>query len=279
MPTGGLGHKMKSIVITGSTSGIGFGLADVFLSQGCAVTISGRSQTNLDKAYRILSGKYDQNRILAYICDVSHYDQVEGLWSAARARFGRVDIWINNAGAGHPETLIWDYSREMIDRVIAANVTGALYGLTVASKGMMQQGFGSIYNMEGLGSSGPVIKGLALYSATKSALARLTRAAAKEAQGMPIIIGSLRPGMVATKLITEQYDGHPEEWKRAERIFNILSDRVETVTPWLVNKILSNNKNGVRIEWLTRSKVFLRFLTSPFHKRSIFDQRSNESAL
>ena len=271
MPTGGLGQKMKSIVITGSTSGIGFGLADVFLSQGCAVTISGRSQTNLDKAYRILSGKYDQNRILAYICDVSHYDQVEGLWSAARARFGRVDIWINNAGAGHPETLIWDYSREMIDRVIAANVTGALYGLTVASKGMMQQGFGSIYNMEGLGSSGPVIKGLALYSATKSALAHLTTAAAKEVQGTPIIIGSLRPGMVATKLITEQYEGHPEEWKRAERIFNILSDRVETVTPWLVNKILSNKKNGVRIEWLTKSKVFLRFLTSPFHKRSIFD--------
>jgi hypothetical protein len=72
-------------------------------------------------------------------------------------------------------------------------------------------------------------------------------------------------------LITEQYKGHPEEWKRAERIFNILSDRVETVTPWLVNKILSNKKNGVRIEWLTKSKVFLRFLTSPIHKRSIFD--------
>jgi len=270
---------MNSIVITGSTSGIGFGLADVFCSHGCAVTISGRSQTNLDKAYRILSGKYDQNRILAHICDVSHYDQVEGLWNVARARFGRVDIWINNAGAGHPETLIWDYSRDMIDKVIGANVTGALYGMTVASKGMMQQGFGSIYNMEGLGSSGPVIKGLALYSATKSALARLTTAAAKEVRGTSIIVGSLRPGMVATKLITEQYDGHPEEWKRAERIFSILSDRVETVTPWLANKILSNKRNGVRIEWLTKPKIFLRFLTSPFHKRSIFDQRPKESAL
>ena len=193
------------------------------------------------------------------------------MWSAARARFGRVDIWINNAGAGHPETLMWDYSRETIDRVVAANVTGALYGLTVASKGMMQQGFGSIYNMEGLGSSGPVIKGLALYAATKSALAYLTTAAAKEVQDTPIIVGGLRPGMVATKLITEQYEGHPKEWKRAERIFNILSDRVETVTPWLVSKILSNKKNGVRIEWLGRSKVMMRFLTSPFHKRIVFD--------
>jgi NAD(P)-dependent dehydrogenase (short-subunit alcohol dehydrogenase family) len=262
---------MKSVVITGSTSGIGFGLADAFLAHDCAVTISGHSQMNLDKAYGILAGKHDKSRISVYLCDVSHYDEVQGLWNAAVERFGRVDIWINNAGAGHPQISIWNYSREMIDKLVAANVTGALYGLNVASKGMMQQGFGSIYNMEGLGSSGPVIKGLALYSATKSALASLTTAAAKEVEGTPIIVSGLRPGMVATKLITAQYEGHPEEWKRAERIFNILSDRVENVTPWLVDKILSNKKNGVRIQWLSRSKVIMRFLTSPFRKRIIFD--------
>jgi NAD(P)-dependent dehydrogenase (short-subunit alcohol dehydrogenase family) len=262
---------MNTIVITGSTSGIGFGLADAFLARNCAVVISGHSQVNLDKAYGILAGKHDKSHILAYLCDVSHYDEVQGLWNAAMERFGRIDIWINNAGAGHPETLVRDYSREMIDKLVAANVTGALYGLNVASKGMMQQGSGSIYNMEGLGSSGPVIKGLALYSATKSALAFLTTAAAKEAEGTPIIVGGLRPGMVATKLITGQYEGHPEEWKRVQRIFNILSDRVETVTPWLVNRMLSNKKNGTRIQWLSRSKVILRFLESPFRKRKIFD--------
>ncbi|HXZ95135.1 MAG TPA: SDR family oxidoreductase [Dehalococcoidia bacterium] len=262
---------MKSIVITGSTSGIGLGLADAFLARDCAITIGGHSRTNLDKAYGILAAKHDVSRILAYLCDVSHYDEVQGLWNAAVERFGHIDIWINNAGAGHPQTPIWNYSHETIDKLVATNVTGALYGLNVASKGMMQQGFGSIYNMEGLGSSSRVIKGLALYSATKSALASLTTAAAKEVEGTPILVGGLRPGMVATKLITDQYEGHPEEWKRVERIFNILSDRVETVTPWLADKILSNNKNGIRIQWLSRSKVILRFLLSPFHKRTIFD--------
>jgi len=261
---------MKTIVITGSTSGIGFGLADAFIARDCAVIISGHSQTNLDEAYGTLAAKHDKSRILAYLCDVSHYDEVQGLWNTAVERFGRIDIWINNAGAGHRETPIWDYSREMIDRLVAANVTGALYGLNVASRGMMQQGFGSIYNMEGLGSSGPVIRGLALYSATKSALASLTTAAAKEVEGTPVIVGGVRPGMVATKLITGQYEGHPEEWKRVERIFNILADRVETVTPWLADRILSNKKNGVRIQWLGRSKVILRFLESPFHRRTIF---------
>jgi NAD(P)-dependent dehydrogenase (short-subunit alcohol dehydrogenase family) len=263
--------KMKNIVITGSTSGIGLGLADAFLASDCSVTISGHSQTNLDKAYRVLACKTDKSRILAYLCDVRHYDEVEGLWNAAKDRFGQVDIWINNAGAGNPQIPIENYSRELIDKVVGANVTGAFYGMNVALKGMKQQGFGSIYNMEGLGSSGPVIKGLALYSATKATLAYLTTAAAKEVEGTAIIVGSLRPGMVATKLITDQYKEHPEEWKKAKRIFNILSDRVETVTPWLVDKILSNKKNGVRINWLSRSKVTVRFLSAPFHKRHIFD--------
>jgi len=262
---------MKTVVITGSTSGIGLGLADAFLARGCAVTISGHSQSNLDKAHQMLAEKYDKSRILAYLCDVSHYDEVQGLWDAAMERFGGIDIWVNNAGAGHPQTSIWDYSRETIDRLVAANVTGALYGLNVALRGMMRQGSGSIYNMEGLGSSGPVIKGLALYSATKSALASLTTAAAKETEGTPILVGGIRPGMVATKLITGQYEGHPEEWKRVERIFNILSDRVETVTPWLAGRILSNKKNGVRIQWLSRGKAMLRFLESPVHRRKVFD--------
>jgi NAD(P)-dependent dehydrogenase (short-subunit alcohol dehydrogenase family) len=262
---------MKSIVITGSTSGIGLGLADAFLDRGCAITISGHSQTNLDKAYGILADKYDKSRIQAYLCDVSHYDEVEGLWKAAIDKFSHIDIWINNAGAGNPQIPIEDYSRELIDKVVGANVTGAFYGMNVALKGMKQQGFGSIYNMEGLGSSGPVIKGLALYSATKAALAYLTTAAAKEVEGTAIIVGGLRPGMVATKLITDQYKQHQEEWKKAERIFNILSDRVETVAPWLVGKILSNKKNGVRINWLTRPKVMMRFLSTPFYKRHIFD--------
>jgi NAD(P)-dependent dehydrogenase (short-subunit alcohol dehydrogenase family) len=262
---------MKNIVITGSTSGIGLGLADAFLARNCAVVISGHSQINLDKAHEILYSKCDAGRILAYLCDVSHYHEVDGLWKAATAKFGHVDIWINNAGTGNPQIPIWDYSRELIDKVVGANVIGALYGMNVALKGMVQQGFGSIYNMEGLGSSGPVIKGLALYSATKSALAYLTTAAAKEVEGTAIIVGGLRPGMVATKLITAQYEEHPEEWKKAERIFNILSDRVETVTPWLADKILTNKKNGARIQWLSRSKVMMRFLQSPFHKRTVFE--------
>ena len=136
---------------------------------------------------------------------------------------------------------------------------------------MQGQGFGSIYNMEGLGSDGRVIKGMALYGTTKSAVSYLTKAMARETQGTHVLVGGIRPGMVATKLITAQYEGHHEEWGRVKSIFNILSDRVETVTPWLARKILSNTKNGATIAWLNKRKLRGRFLTAPFHKRNVFD--------
>lgn len=262
---------MKNVVITGNTSGIGFGLTESFLSFGCSVTISGRSQAHIDAAFQLLSQKYDVHNIIHCLCDVTDYSQVQILWDTSKARFGNIDIWINNAGAGHAETAIWDFSPNQIREIVDINIAGALYGSVVAFKGMMEQGYGSIYNMEGLGSNGPVIKGMALYSSTKSALAYLTRSMAKEARGTGIVVGAIRPGMVATKLITEQYQGYPEEWERSKKIFNIISDRVETVTPWLAKRILTNRKNGAVISWLTRYKLIKRFLFAPFIKRKIFD--------
>jgi NAD(P)-dependent dehydrogenase (short-subunit alcohol dehydrogenase family) len=262
---------MKSIVITGSTSGIGLGLADSFLSLDCSVTISGHSKANLDKAHALLAAKYGHSRLLANICDVTAYNQVQALWDAAKVKFGKTDIWINNAGVGHPEINIWDYSPDLINRVVNTNIIGAIYGSVVALKGMLEQGFGGIYNMEGLGSSGPIIRGVALYGISKSALSYLTKTMVKETQGTPILVGGLRPGMVATKLITEQYEGYPEEWERSKRIFNILSDLVETISPWMAKKVLSNRKNGANIVWLTRFKIMGRFITAPLNKRKIFE--------
>lgn len=262
---------MKIVVITGSTSGLGLGLAGAFLDRGCAVVISGHSKTNLDKAYQSLKEKHGSDRLLAQLCEVSCYEDVQSLWNAAKQRFGKVDIWINNAGTAHPQTMLGDFSPDMVDRVIASNVTGVLYGLNVALRGMKKQGHGGIYNMEGLGSGGPVIKGMSLYACTKAAVAYLTKGAVKEAGGTGIVVGGLRPGMVATKLITAQYEGRAEEWKRSERIFNIVSDRVETIVPWMAERILSNQKNGAHIHWLSPPKMMGRFLSSPFKPRRVYD--------
>lgn len=262
---------MRSIVITGSTSGIGYGLANSFLSLGCSVTVSGRSEDKVKSAVNELIKKHPSEHLFGFVCDVTDYGQVQKLWDAVKAHFGQIDIWINNAGMAHPETEICNYAPEKVKQVVETNIIGTMHGSIVAIKGMQEQGFGSIYNMEGLGSDGRVIKGMALYGTTKSALSYLTKAMAKETQGTPILVAGIRPGMVATKLIKEQYEGLPDEWERAKGIFNILSDRVETVTPWLARKILSNTSNGATIAWLNKRKLWGRFLTAPFHKRNVFD--------
>jgi NAD(P)-dependent dehydrogenase (short-subunit alcohol dehydrogenase family) len=147
-----------------------------------------------------------------------------------------------------------------------------MYGAQVALCGMRDQGSGSFYNMEGLGSDGRRVEGLTLYGTTKCALHYLTDALVEETRGTPILVGALRPGMILTDLVTGQYAGRPkEEWEDAKRIFNILADRVETVTPWLAQKVLANQRSGVRITWLTRRKVIGRFLAAPFRKRDLFE--------
>src|SRR5437868_1872544 len=96
----------KVIVITGSTRGIGLGMAREFLQRGQQVVISGRTPDSTANAVTQLSASY-ADRVVGQPCDVGDYAQVEALWDAAVARFGRVDIWINNAGTSHPSQNFW----------------------------------------------------------------------------------------------------------------------------------------------------------------------------
>ena len=263
---------MKSIVITGSTRGIGYGLADSFLRLGCSVTISGRTQASVEKATTTLSEKHKSDSVLGHLCDVRQLEQVQTLWHAAKARFGSVDIWINNAGISHPQLDFYKHSSKQIQAVVATNLIGAMHGASVAMRGMLDQGYGSIYNMEGLGSDGRKVEGLTLYGCTKSALRYLTDALIEETRDTPVSVGALSPGMVVTDLLTRQYEDRPaEEWERAKRVFNILADRVETVTPWLAERVLANKKTGVRIKWLSGPKIMGRFLTARLRRRDLFD--------
>ena len=263
---------MKVIVITGSTRGIGYGLAYSFLALGCAVTVSGRTQEAVDKAVAQLSAKHGEDRVFGHPCDVTDFEQVQALWNAAQARFDKIDIWINNAGLGNPQMDFWELPAEEIQAVVSTNLIGAMYGTKVALSAMLEQGFGAVYNLEGLGSDGRKVEGLALYGSTKAGLRYLDECLAKEIEGTPVLVGALRPGMVITDFVTRQFeDRPPEEWERAKRMFNILADRVETVTPWLAQQVLANDKNGVCISWLSRWKVMGRFLTARFRKRNLFE--------
>jgi NAD(P)-dependent dehydrogenase (short-subunit alcohol dehydrogenase family) len=261
---------MKTIVITGSSRGIGYGLAFAFLERGCNVVISGRSESTTRKACERLRIQFEPESILGIPCDVRVYEQVVALWDGAVANYGQVDIWINNAGLSGPIKLVQEQEVEIISSVIETNLNGVIYGFKVAMSGMLLQGFGQIYNMEGMGSDGRKHVGLTLYGTTKCAQKYLNDSLAEETRSTPVIVGALRPGMVATDLIVSQYRKRPEDWERVKRIFNIIAEKVDVVSPWFVDKILINQKNGVRINYLSRWKLLKRMLSIPFSKRDVF---------
>ena len=261
---------MKTVMITGSTRGIGYGLADAFLELGCQVIVSSRTPEGIKQAIERLSEVRGEKHLLGRTCEVTDFDQLQTLWDTALSHFGKVDIWINNAGLGHSPRDWWQMPPEEIRAVVETNVIGAMYGARVALAGMRKQGFGALYNLEGMGSDGRKVAGMTLYGSTKRALGYLTDSLVREVKGTTIIVVALRPGMVATDMVTRSYESKPEEWAKVKGLFNILSDRVETVTPWLARKVLINRKNGARIAWLTKRKLIWRFLTAPIRKRDVF---------
>ncbi len=262
------------VVLTGSTRGIGLGLARSFLAEGCRVIISGRVQDQVDDACKTLSQEYGADHIKGLACDVSEYDQVQSLWDFSKQQFEQIDIWINNAGLGHISLPFWEQDVEKIDEILSVNLQGTMYGSRVAILGMLSQGWGHVYNMEGLGSDGRVISGQTIYGTSKSGLAYLTKALARETRATRLNVSALSPGMVITDLLLGNTDISSDSFKKGKKIFNILADRVETVTPWMVRQILSNSGKGRDIRWLTTRKIFWRFLCAPFSKRDVFNEGS-----
>lgn len=153
------------IVITGSTRGIGYGLADAFLANGRRVVITGR---NPAEATQQLSAKHSAERVESVICDVRKRDDVETLWNDAVKRFGRVDVWINNAGALTTHVPFLQQSAASVEDVVVTNLLGTVVGTHVAVTRMAAQGSGRIFNVGGFGADGRMMRtGLAVYGSTK----------------------------------------------------------------------------------------------------------------
>jgi NAD(P)-dependent dehydrogenase (short-subunit alcohol dehydrogenase family) len=231
---------MANVVITGSTKGIGRGLALEFLKRGHNVVVSSRRQADVDKAVLELAA-VGTGKVSGRTCDVTRKADCQALWDHAVQAFGRVDYWINNAGRAVSRFLVHEMDEETVHSLVDGNFKGTVFGSQVAINGFRQQGGGALYNMLG-GSYGPgrLTPNMGVYSATKAADWKLSQYLADE----------IRP------------------------MLNILCDYVETSTPWLVEQILANRKTGKRIAWLTNAKIMGRFFNAYVlgRKRDLFSR-------
>ncbi len=219
--------KDKVIVITGSSKGLGFLLAEKFIQDGAQVVLSSRGKESFENAASSLGS-------MGILCDVSKEDDVENLATEVVSKFGRIDIWINNAGIWIPESRIEDISIDRIKDMFEVNVFGLMYGSQYALKQMLTQKQGTIINI----ISTSALDGKALisgYSSSKWAAAGFTKALRAENRETNITIHAIYPGGMKTHLFDEN---PPRDYK----------DYMEPET--IVEKIMENLKKEVPEEEL-----------------------------
>ncbi len=260
---------MKTVIITGGTRGIGAGLVKDFLKRGWNVVYSGTTDKSVADSLAVIPEEFEKERYSAFRCDVTNENDLNNLWNSAIKKYRSVDIWVNNAGVSNDQTPFHKLPIAVFSRVIDTNVKGLMLATHIAYNNMLNQGFGAIYNMEGLGSDGRKIAGLTPYGTSKRAVRYFTDAFAIEVKNGPVIVGTISPGMVLTDMTLAPLREERENNKQTIRIYNILADDRETVTPFLVRKMIENKKNGAKIAWLSSWKIAGRFLAAPFSRRDI----------
>lgn len=196
--------KGKVAIVTGSTSGIGLGVAGALAAQGCALMLNGFGEP--DKIEQLRAGITVEHGIEAAYCsaDISHPAQIRDLVAATVQRFGRVDILINNAGIQHVAAIV-DFPEERWDAVIAVNLSAAFHAAKAALPHMLAQRWGRIINIasaHGLVASGEK----AAYVAAKHGLVGLSKVIAIESANRGVTCNAICPGWVLTPLVQQQIE-------------------------------------------------------------------------
>ena len=187
----------KVAVITGGSGGIGKETARRFLEEGASVVLVDIDQAALDTARQELEAG---ERVLAVQADVSREEDVRRYVDATMERFGRIDVFFNNAGIEGKVAPLEQQDIAMFDKVIAVNVRGAYLGLKHVLPHMYQAGRGSVINtssVAGLRGSAGVLP----YVTSKHALSGMTKVAAIEAAAHGVRVNSVHPSPVNTRMM------------------------------------------------------------------------------
>lgn len=191
--------KDKVAVITGSTRGFGLAIAEEMLKAGAIVVISGRSEESLQRAIQSL-GAYGQ--VTGWKCDVREEKQVYAFARSTIEKFGRIDIWINNAGYSSAAGMMLDIPPQQAVDMFLANDMGTLYGTQAALHFMLPLKQGTLVNIYGAGSNGKASSPTGLYAASKAWVTSFTRTLAVEIKGSGIRLVAFSPGMMLTDMLT-----------------------------------------------------------------------------
>lgn len=187
----------KVALITGGAAGIGLATAALFLREGAKVVLVDLNPKDLAQAERELG---HSERVFCVTADVSREADTQKYVQAALSHFGRVDIFINNAGIESTTAPLHQQATEHFDRVIAVNLRGVFLGLKYVLPHLLKQKSGSIVNMSSVaGLDG--FANLSPYVASKHAVVGLTKSAALEAAAYGVRVNSVHPSPIHTRMM------------------------------------------------------------------------------
>ena len=194
--TGGKALAGRAVVVTGGTRGIGLAIARALAEDGASVVVSGRDAARLDAAVKEIESL--SGSALGVAADQSKREDCDRLMDAAKERFGRVDVVVNNAGITRDQLLVRMKDDDW-DQVMDTNLRGVFLMTRAAAKSMMRQRSGRIINITStagaMGNPGQVN-----YSAAKAGVIGLTKAAARELAHWNILVNAVAPGLIETDM-------------------------------------------------------------------------------
>jgi NAD(P)-dependent dehydrogenase (short-subunit alcohol dehydrogenase family) len=244
-------------VVTGATRGLGFAIASALAALGNRIVVAGLQVEESERAAATLAGRYGVETF-GVACDVIQIESVAAAWRTISEKFGRIDIWVNNAGLALTCSTIHTLSSEDFRAMVEVNLLGTMHGSKIAAAGMLGRR-GAIYNIYGAGSDGVPIPGMIGYGTTKRAVQFFTEALAEEMAGTEVLVGGLSPGLVITEgFLREHSRVTPDALAEREAVVNIIGDDPETVAAWAADIIHSNRESGREFRWLTPEKISRR---------------------
>ncbi len=213
--------KGKTALITGSTSGIGLGIAKAMARQGVNIVLNGFGDVIAPQAEVQALG----TKVAYHGADMSKPSEIEDMMKFAAAQFGRVDILVNNAGIQHVAP-VEDFPPERWDAIIAINLSSAFHASRLALPAMKAANWGRIINLasvHGLVASAQK----SAYVAAKHGLVGLTKVTALENATTGITCNAICPGWVLTPLVQKQVDAKAAAngWTNDEAIKQLLGEK------------------------------------------------------
>lgn len=187
--------KNKTVFITGSTRGIGLGIAKEFAKAGANIILNGRGEINAELIAEIEGFGV---KCAAVSGDISSFESAQKMIAEAEAALGSVDVLVNNAGITK-DKLMLRMTPEEFDAVISVNLNGTFNMTQVVMKKMLKQRSGAIINLASVvGLTGNV--GQANYAASKAGIIGLTKSVAREVAPRGITCNAIAPGFIQTEM-------------------------------------------------------------------------------